>query len=136
MKYTITNIRRKPITYTKKDGTAGMFNKIEVQTDITGDAVYELGEGHTIAFKESAKAGDVVTGYTAAVPWSRNGKSGINNKLNGITVEYLYNLLLKLSPGIEGAVEPHVVDAKPKSGVAVDGWSNEQAVEVEEVVGW
>jgi hypothetical protein len=116
MKYTLTAVRRK--TLTKKDGT-GTWQKVELKTDKTGDVIYELGYGHSKSLKETAKIGDVVNGYTEQTPWykSDGSQGGFNNRLQGITAEYVYSLLLKLSPDIEATLGTNT--ATP----AEDSWS-------------
>ena len=95
MKYTITAIKRTPIA--KKDGT-GTWTKVQVKTKQTGDQVLDLGFSIPKATKEALAIGTEITGYVESKPWSSNGKSGVNLTLNGITAEYVYELLLKMNP--------------------------------------
>lgn len=105
MIYKITAIRRKEVPYTdKRTGQAKSFTKTEVKTDKTGELVYELGEGHSDATKKNIKVGDIISGFTAQVPWFKkdgSGQGGVNNRLNGVTAEYVYRLVLKMNPNIE-----------------------------------
>lgn len=100
MKYTITGVKKE--VKAKKDGS-GTWTKILVKTDKTGDEIWELGNGHSKYFKDNIAKGNVVTGYTEKAPWTKSDGTlgGYNNKLNGVTVEYLYDMLLKAFPDFE-----------------------------------
>lgn len=101
MKYTVTGVKVTPIA--KKDGM-GTWNKIQVKTVETGDQILDLGFSVSKSVRDSIKIGTVITGYVESKPWTTsNGKSGVNLTLEGITAEYVYNLLLKLNPNLEGA---------------------------------
>lgn len=118
MKYTITAVKRTPIA--KKDGT-GTWTKMQVKTKETGTQVLDLGFSFPKGTKDNLKAGDVLTGYVESKPWNSNGKSGVNVTLNGITAEYVYELLLKAFPGadkLDVATGSPVAPAAP----ANDGW--------------
>jgi hypothetical protein len=103
MQYTIKRIKTTPKPFTKADGTAGMWNKVELQTQETGEEVLELGEGFSKSQKEKLVAGSVVIGYISKVPWHKKDGTigGHNVKLNGITAQYVYNLLITKFPDIE-----------------------------------
>lgn len=106
-KYNITGVKTTPIA--KKDGM-GTWNKIQVKTQETGDQILDLGFSVSKSVRDSITVGSIVTGYVDQKQWSSNGKSGVNLTLEGITAEYVYNLLLKLNPNIEG---PAVKTAAP-----------------------
>ena len=99
--YKITAIKKTVLP--KKAG--GTWTKIEVRTDKTGDTVYELGNGHSTQLKDYIKVGDVITGYTENKPWNKADGTlgGYNKRINGITPEYVYKLLLSIHPDIESA---------------------------------
>jgi len=96
MKITITALRFKDITW-----SGGIFRKYEVKTDKTGDEIIELSLGQKP--NEKAKIGDVVEGYIDNTFYM--GKNGRVDKkvLKKVSAEYVYNLLLKVAPGIETA---------------------------------
>lgn len=98
MKYTITAVKRTPIA--KKDGS-GTWTKMQVKTKETGAQILDLGFSFPKGTKDNLKAGDVLVGYVESKQWSSNGKSGVNITLNGITAEYVYELLLKAVPGAD-----------------------------------
>lgn len=98
MKYQITGVKRTPIA--KKDGS-GTWTKLQVKTAQTGDTVLDLGFSIDKNTRDNLKVGDTITGYVESKPWSSNGKSGVNMILNGITAEYVYELLVKAIPGVE-----------------------------------
>lgn len=125
MKYTITGVKRTPIA--KKDGT-GTWNKIQVKTKQTGDQILDLGFSISKSVRDNLKPGDVIVGYVENKPWSSNGKSGFNVTLNGITAEYVYELLCKIYPeAVNVDVSGGSVAApKPTS----DGWDTAPAEEV------
>lgn len=125
MKYTITAVKRTPIA--KKDGT-GTWTKMQVKTQQTGDAVYDLGFSFPKGVKDTLKVGDVLTGYVESRPWSSNGKSGVNLTLNGITAEYVYELLVKLNPQVETMDVGGGSVAVPKAP-ANDGWETGDGVD-------
>lgn len=99
MKYTVTGVKTTPIA--KKDGM-GTWNKIQVKTKETGEQILDLGFSVSKSVRDSVSVGSVITGYVEQKQWSSNGKTGVNLTLEGITAEYVYNLLLKLNPNIEG----------------------------------
>jgi hypothetical protein len=114
MKYSITKIRTTPVPYVdKKTGGQAVFNKVELKTDKTGENILELGYGHLDSVKKSLKVGDVVCGYVENKPWFKSDgtQGGFNRRLNGITADYVYKLLLSIHPDIEdvpkveGAIE-------------------------------
>lgn len=101
MKYTISAVKR-TILPTKAGGT---WTKLEVRTQETGEQIFELGNGIAKNVKENLKAGVIIEGYVEDRAWTgRDGQTRYNKVLNGITIEYLYNLMKKLHPEIEGMV--------------------------------
>jgi hypothetical protein len=113
MKYSITAVKRTQIP--KRDGS-GTWTKVQIKTNKTGDEVLELGFGHQPKVKDNLKAGDVVIGYVEKAPWNKSDGTpgGFNVKLNGLTPEYLYQLILKIAPGVEG------IEAAPSAPQATD----------------
>lgn len=98
MQYKITALRSKVLP--KKAG--GTWTKIEIKTDKTGEEVLELGYG--INGKDTLKVGSVVEGYIERKQWGeRNGVPAYNIRLNGITAEYVYQLLLTIHPELASA---------------------------------
>lgn len=128
MRYTITAIRRQELP--KKAG--GTWTKIEIKTDKTGDEVFELGRG--INYKDKVQVGDVVNGYTEKKPWTASdGTTRYNNILNGVTVEYLYEYLLKTQPELANFVPAPVAAASPQASfqtAATPGFQAPAAPEV------
>lgn len=122
MKYTISAVKKTAIA--KKDGT-GTWSKVQVKTKETGDTIYELGNGHSKQFKDSVKSGDIVTGYISNDPWFKTDGSqgGVNSRLNGLTVEYLYSIILKLHPELD----TELVNAPTATGK--DEWAPEASPE-------
>lgn len=119
-KYIITGIKKTPIA--KKDGS-GMWTKVQVKTQQTGTQVLDLGFSIPKNIKDALVIGTEITGYVESKPWNSNGKSGFNLTLNGITAEYVYELLLKMNPSIEGLTTPSVVPTPPKAFVPENiGW--------------
>ena len=105
MKYTIKAVKITPIPYAKKDGTPGIWNKKQIKTKETGDEILELGSGFSKYVSENIAAGHVVNGYIEKKPWTkRDGTTAYNTVLNGITAEYVYNLLITKFPDIEKPV--------------------------------
>jgi len=93
MNYVIKGVRKTQVP--KKAG--GTWTKIEVKTEQTGDTVLELGQG--IANKEGIAKGTIIKGYVEDRKWTgKNGSTGINKVLNGITAEYVYSMLLSIHP--------------------------------------
>lgn len=134
MKYTITAVKRTPIA--KKDGT-GTWTKMQVKTAQTGAQILDLGFSIAKNVKDNLKSGDIITGYVESRPWNSNGKSGVNITLNGITAEYVYELLLKINPSIEGLSTGLGVTNTPNAPVAPknDGWEGQgDDIQVEEGV--
>lgn len=127
MIYKVTAVKRTPIA--KKDGT-GMWTKVEIKTDQTGDKVLQLGYSHQKNVKDNLKIGSVITGYVDSKTWESNGKSGVNLVLEGITSEYVYGLLLKKFPDIDSLASTPSV-AKPEvSG----GWeTSDEDINPEEI---
>ena len=101
MNYRITAIKKTVLP--KKAG--GTWTKIEIKTDKTGDDIYEFGQGHSTYIKETAKVGDTLVGYIENKPWNKSDGTlgGYNKRINGITPEYVYKLLLSIHPDIESA---------------------------------
>lgn len=110
MIYNITGVKRTPIA--KKDGT-GMWTKVEVKTQQTGDKVIQFGFSHSKSVKDNLKIGSTVTGRIETKTWESNGKSGVNLTLEGISAEYVYDLLLKKFPDIDSLASTPSV-AKPE----------------------
>lgn len=105
MNYVIKGVRKTQLP--KKAG--GTWTKIEVKTEQTGDTVLELGQG--IANKEGIAKGTVINGYVEDRKWTgKNGSTGINKVLNGITAEYVYKMLL--------SIHPELVDFNPSGEAA------------------
>lgn len=112
MKYTVTGVRVTPMT--KKDGM-GTWNKIQLKTKETGDTVLDLGFSVPKSVRDSIAIGSVITGRIEQKTWNSNGKTGVNTVLEGITAEYVYDLLLKQFPNIESSVGMGVATAIPKN---------------------
>jgi len=118
MKYIITAVKRTAIP--KKDGT-GTWTKMQVKTQQTGEQILDLGFSIPKNIKDELKKGDEITGYVESKPWNSNGKSGVNITLNGITAEYVYELLLKINPDVATMSVGGGSVATPKAP-ANDGW--------------
>lgn len=99
MKYTIKAIKKTQMP--KKDGM-GTWQKVQVKTQETGEEILDLGFGIAKNIKDNLKAGDVITGYIEKKPWTRSdGTVAYNTILNGVTADYVYELLLRAYPEIE-----------------------------------
>ena len=111
--YTIKAIKRTPIA--KKDGT-GTWTKIQVKTQETNDDILEMGFGHPKNLKDNLKVGDKVSGYIESIPWYKTDgtKGGDNVRLQGITTDYLYRLILTMDPTIEGRMNILAKEAPQK----------------------
>lgn len=113
MRFTISGIKKTVLN--KKAG--GTWTKTEVKTKETGEAVMELGRGHSTWLKENLKEGTVIVGYIEEKPWTgTDGMLRISKAINGITPEYVYELLLKVYPNIEDA--PQVPKNVPVASTA------------------
>jgi len=113
-KYTVTGVKTTPIA--KKDGM-GTWNKIQVKTVETGDQILDLGFSVSRSVRDSVKVGSIITGYVESKPWTTaSGKSGVNLTLEGITAEYVYGLLLKMNPNLEGATTKVATPAANMTG--------------------
>jgi len=99
MKYNVTGVKVTPMT--KKDGM-GTWNKIQLKTRETGETVLDLGFSVSKSVRDTIAIGSVIVGRVEQKTWNSNGKSGVNMVLEGITAEYVYDLLLKQFPNIEG----------------------------------
>jgi len=79
---------------------------------------------------DEVKAGDVIEGYMTTGSYA--GKNGpvTTHQFNKISAEYVYNLLLKLSPDIEASTKNEPV--QPKAQIQ----KVEQAVDESESVEW
>mgnify|MGYP001562618756 CR=1 FL=1 len=139
MKYIISGIKKTPIA--KKDGS-GTWMKVQVKTQQTGTQVLDLGFSISKNIKDNLVIGSEITGYVEARPWSSNGKSGVNMTLNGITVEYVYELLLKMNPTLEGLSTgistpvPVATKAFVPENIGWDGIDETPKTDVDEEVGF
>lgn len=126
MIYQITAIKRS--TMPKRDG--GTWTKVEVKTKQTGEMILELGRGIDKNVKENIKRGTEISGYIEKRPWTgRDGQTRYNNVLNGITAEYVYELLLRAYPDVES------LPGKESSDAPVDeGWDKQGSGEETEVI--
>jgi hypothetical protein len=111
-RYIITGLKSEVLN--KKAG--GTWTKISIKTNLTGDQVLELGYG--IPNKDKIAVGSEIEGYTEKKQWGeKNGEPLYNVRLNGITVEYVYAMLLSLHPELKDfqlTPEPKKVEvAKP-----------------------
>ena len=112
MKYVITAIRKKEMA--KKAG--GTWTKIEIKTDKTGDQILELGNGLPVR-REDVKIGTTIEGYIEKKQWGeRDGVPQFNTRLNGITVEYLYAMLLSVYPELKDFQLPQETKTEESSG--------------------
>ena len=106
MQYKVTLVDKKVLP--KKAG--GTWTKITIKTDKTGDNLFELGYGHSMTLKDTIKVGDMIVGYPEKRPWNKSDGTlgGYNLRINGITAEYVYKLLLNKFPDIEAPEKPKV----------------------------
>jgi hypothetical protein len=126
-KYIITAVRKKELP--KKAG--GTWTKVEIKTDQTGDQILELGNG--LPFKrEDVKVGSVIEGYIEKKQWGeRDGAPQFNVKLNGITVEYVYAMLLSVFPELKD----FQLDTNTKKVDAVsDGFDSKPSVDIQPTI--
>lgn len=106
MKIKITAVRFKDIAW-----TGGTFRKYECKTDKTGDTILELRLGKDANAK--AKVGDVIEGYIEdGFYMGKNGKVDTKT-LKRISAEYVYKLVLKLDPNIEGVTTAETLPEPP-----------------------
>lgn len=108
MKYKITAIRSKQIPW-----SGGTFTKYEVKTDKTGDEIVELRFGKDK--NPQVQMGHEVNGYIENSSYTGNNGEVFIKILKPITAEYVYQLLLKLAPGIEQVSDAKVIDPVGKS---------------------
>lgn len=100
MKFTVKAIKKTVLP----KSAGGTWTKTEIKTHETGEAIMELGRGHSTWLKENLREGSVITGYIEEKPWTgKDGNLRIAKSINGITPEYVYDLLLKVYPNIEEA---------------------------------
>jgi len=123
-KFKVTGVKRTPIA--KKDGT-GTWMKMQVKTVETAETVLELGFSFPKATKDNLKPGDVLTGYIESRPWESNGKNGVNMILNGITAEYVYELLLKINPNADKL--PNTPSVATPVAPANTGWVGDETTQ-------
>jgi hypothetical protein len=117
MKYKITAVRKKEMP--KKAG--GTWTKVEIKTDKTGEQILELGMGLPMK-REDVKVGTEIEGYIEKKQWGeRDGQPLFNVRLNGITAEYVYSLLLKQFPELADE------DAAEEQPAPADDWSQAAA---------
>ena len=105
----------------KRDG--GTWQKTEVKTDQTGEQILEIGRGIEKNVKDNLKKGDSIVGYIEKRPWTgRDGQTRYNMVLNGITAEYVYDLLLRVNPDVESL--PAAEEESVEEGGSSDGFDN------------
>jgi hypothetical protein len=115
MKYTIAGVKR--TTLPKKAG--GTWVKTEVKLKETGDQIYELNFSKYI--KDGLVQGTILNGYLSEKSWTgRNGVS-ITKVFNAIDAEYLYDMILKMNPAIEGSMSVAKAPVETAS-VKTDVW--------------
>jgi hypothetical protein len=102
----------------------GTWNIVEAKFNETGEDVYQL-KGFSGKFLENLKQGDVLIGYVTKNEWQGKNGPGFSLVFNKISAEYVYSLLLKLAPDIEGvAVATAPTNAATPEGEWNSGGSN------------
>jgi hypothetical protein len=107
MVYTIKNFKVDVLN--KRAG--GTWNKYTVKLVETGEVAYELNFGKYI--KEKLAIGQKLNGYISERSWTGQNGTIITKVFNAIDADYLYSLILKMNPNIEGVKTP-TVEAAPK----------------------
>lgn len=102
----------KAIKRQQMSGANGLWTKILLKFQDTGDQIFELGNGFGKYTKENLAIGQELNGYVSVRTWQGQNGQGSSNVFNGITADYVYSLLLKLKPDIESIPETGVGTSK------------------------
>jgi hypothetical protein len=112
MKIQIAALQKKEIA--KKSGF-GTFKVCKIKVVGRGDTVYELS-GWGDKDIERFAPGSFINGFFSERTWGTDGRQATFNR---ITAEYVYDLLVKMNPGIEAGSSPVQQLNPPKQ----DEWS-------------
>ena len=99
MKYVIDGVKR--TVKAKKDGS-GTWTLVQIKLAGLGETIFEVNGFGTKEVEKWVK-GTEVNGYLGERHW---GDNGVTKCLNKIDALYVYNLLVKQFPGIDGVAAP------------------------------